>query len=123
MKLVSASNPTGVLTNSDFEQAGGVWHDMVLAHQVNIRKQTVYSLCDNTSAVSRFKKGSTMTRGALAYLNRLLSLHQCTHRYLSKHDYIPGPANAMADDASRLWHLNDTDLLTHFAQLYPQEVP
>jgi hypothetical protein len=122
-KLVSFSNPTGVLTNSDFEQAGGVWHHMVLAHQVDIREQTVHSLCDNTPAVSRFKKGSTTTRGAPAYLNRILSLHQRTHRYLSKHDYIPGPANTMADDASRLWHLNDSELLTHFTQLNPQEVP
>jgi hypothetical protein len=122
-KLVSFANPTGVLTNLDFEQAGGVWHHMALAHQLDIREQTVHSLCDNTPAVSRFKKGSTTTRGAPAYLNRLLALHQRTHRYLSRHDYIPGPANAMADDASRLWHLNDVELLTHFSQLYPQEVP
>ena len=26
----------------------------------------------------------------------------------------------MADDCSRLWHLTDTDLLTHFALTYPQ---
>jgi hypothetical protein len=122
-KLVSFSNPTGVLTNSDFEQAGGVWHHMVLAHQVDIREQTVHSLCDNTPAVSRFKKGSTTTRGAPAYLNRLLALHQRCHRYLSRHDYIPGPANTMADDASRLWHLSDEQLLTHFSQFYPQEAP
>jgi hypothetical protein len=122
-KLVSFSNPTGVLTNSDFEQASGVWHHMVLAHQVDIREQTVHSLCDNTPAVSRFKKGSTTTRGAPAYLNRLLALHQRCHRYLSRHDYIPGSANAMADDASRLWHLSDEQLLTHFSQLYPQAAP
>jgi hypothetical protein len=118
-KLVSSTNPTGVLTNSDFEQAGGVWHHMVLAHAVDVCENTVHSLCDNTPAVSRFKKGSTTTRGAPTYLNRLLSLHQRQHRYLSKHDYIPGPANMMADDASRLWHLDDTALLTHFAQFYP----
>jgi hypothetical protein len=123
IQLVSTSNPTGALTNSDFEQAGGVWHHMVLAQAMDIREHTVHSLCDNTPAVSRFNKGSTTTRGAPAYLNRLLALHQRTHRYLSKHDYIPGPANSMADDASRLWHLDDAQLLTHFAQLYPQEVP
>jgi hypothetical protein len=44
-KLVSFSNPTGVLTNSDFEQAGGVWHHMVLAHEVDVRENTVHSLC------------------------------------------------------------------------------
>jgi hypothetical protein len=34
--------------------------------------------------------------------------------------YLPGKLNAMADDASRLWHLNDNKLLTHFNSTYPQ---
>jgi hypothetical protein len=29
----------------------------------------------------------------------------------------------MADDASRLWHLTDNDLLTHFDTRYPQASP
>ena len=32
-RLVSSDNPTGDITNSDLEQAGGVWHHMVLADQ------------------------------------------------------------------------------------------
>jgi hypothetical protein len=122
-QLVSSDNPRGVLTNSDFEQAGGVWHHMLLANEEDIREKTVHSLCDNTPAVSRFNKGSTTTKGAPAYLNRLLALHQRTHRYLSRHDYIPGPTNAMADDASRLWNLDDDQFLTHFNQSYPQLLP
>jgi hypothetical protein len=122
-QLVSSSNPTGILTNSDFEQAGGVWHHMLLANEVDIRERTVHSFGDNTPAVSRFKKGATTTKGAPAYLNRLFALHQRAHRYLSQHDYIPGPTNAMADDASRLWDLSDNALLAHFNQRYPQEYP
>lgn len=42
-----------------------------------------------------------------------------THRYIARtHDYIPGPVNA-----SRLWHLTDTELLTHFNSRYPQLTP
>jgi hypothetical protein len=122
-QLVSTSNLSGALTNSDFEQAGGVWHHFILADMVDIRESTIHSRCDNTPAVSRFQKGSTTTAGAAAYLNRLLALHQRQHRYLSVHDYIPGPDNAMADDASRLWALDDTQFLTHFEQLYPQNSP
>ena len=48
------------------------------------------------------------------------ALHQRTHRYVARTHYIPGPVNAMADDASCLWHLTDTDLLTHFDSHYPQ---
>jgi hypothetical protein len=122
-QLVSSSNLKGALTNSDFEQAGGVWHHMLLANEEDIRGSTVHSLCDNTPAVSRFKKGSTTTKGAPAYLNRLLALHQRAHHYLSRHDYVPGPINAMADDASRRWDLDDQQLLTHFNQSYPQQLP
>jgi hypothetical protein len=119
-QLVSSANPDGVLNNSDFEQAGGVWHHFLLANEEDVRETTIHSLCDNTPAVSRFNKGSTTTKGAPAYLNRLLALHQRANRYLSRHDYIPGPANVMADDASRLWNLTDDQFLTHFNQSYPQ---
>jgi hypothetical protein len=51
------------------------------------------------------------------------ALHQRFHRYVSLRDYIPGPANTMADDASRRFDLSDADLLTHFNATYPQAHP
>jgi hypothetical protein len=36
---------------------------------------------------------------------------------------IAGVANVMADYASCLWHLSNTDMLTHFATTYPQASP
>ena len=57
---------------------------------------------------------------ARAYLLRLNALHQRHHRYLARHHYIPGPVNAMADDASRRWDLSDSALLTHLNTRYPQ---
>ena len=38
---------------------------------------------------------------------RLSSMHQRTHRYQQRNFFIPGKANRMADDCSRLWHLDD----------------
>ena len=57
--------------------------------------------------------------GPAAYLLRLQALHQRHHCYLNQPDYIPGPVNAMADDASRLWHLTDDAFLAHLTLTYP----
>jgi hypothetical protein len=59
---------------------------------------------------------------ARSHLLRFNALHQRTHRYVPCHHYIPGPINAMADDASRRWDLSDAALLTHFNSHYPQAV-
>jgi hypothetical protein len=121
-RLVSWTNPSGDLTNSDFELAGVIMHQDVLAQKSDVRELTVSILNDNMAAISRSKKGSTTTQAAAAYLLRIASLqHQRHHRYLARHDYISGPANAMADDCSPLWHLTDTQLLAHFNSTYPQE--
>ena len=39
------------------------------------------------------------------------------------HDYISGTSNPLADDASRLFHLTDAQLLTYFSTTYPQKEP
>ena len=59
---------------------------------------------------------------APAYLLRLQALHQRFHRYQTSSFFIPGTLNAMADDCSRLWHLTDSQLLSHFDSTYPQTV-
>ena len=73
-RLVSWTNPTGDLTNSDFELASVVTHQDVLAQAYDVREATVAVLNDNTPAVSRSKKGSITSRDAAAYLLRLSSL-------------------------------------------------
>ena len=45
------------------------------------------------------------------------------HRYQQRNFFIPGTANRMADDCSRLWHLSDDELLQHFNRTYPQSKP
>jgi hypothetical protein len=76
-----------------------------------------------TPAVSRAMKGSITTRDPAAYLLCLSSLHQCHHCYLADFSHISGPANAMADDGSHLFHLTDKAFLSHFEQHYLQPLP
>ena len=123
LDLVSTANPQGSITNSDLELAGQIAHLDVLNQHSDCRERTVSILTDNISARSWQRKGSTTTLGPAAYLLRLQALHQRHHRYLNQPDYIPGPVNAMADDASRLWHLSDTAFLQHLNSHYPQNKP
>jgi hypothetical protein len=119
-QLVSFTNPTGTVTNSDLELAGVIAHQDVLAQTFDIRESTTATLSDNTPAVFWSRKGSTTTMKAPAFLLRLSSLHQRFHRYHPEISHIPGVVNKMADDCSRLWHLSDSQLLAHFNLHYPQ---
>ena len=120
MDLVSTSNPTGSITNSDLELAGTIAHDDVLASITDVTHLTTCGLCDNSPSVAWRTKGSTTTTGPAAYLLQISSLHQRKHRYKPETFHISGLANAMADDCSRMWHLTDDELLTYFNLHYPQ---
>lgn len=121
--LVSTRNPQGTVSNSDLELAAQIAEQDVLVHQWDCRERTISTYTDNISARAWQRKGSKTTSGPTSYLLRLHSLHQRCHRYRSTIDYIPGPVNTMADDASRLWHLSDTAFLAHFNTCYPQHQP
>ncbi|MGH7974698.1 MAG: hypothetical protein ACREBR_04170, partial [bacterium] len=79
--VVSYDNPKGQLTNSELELAGVIGHQDILAQAVDIREHTNATLCDNTPAVAWVRRGSISHTGPVAYLLRLLSLHQRFHRY------------------------------------------
>lgn len=51
-QLISAVNPSGTVTNSDFELAALVLGTAVLQHHTNTYAATAYAALDNTSAVS-----------------------------------------------------------------------
>lgn len=122
-RLVSFDNPSGDINNSDLELAGSIAHVDILATHADIRERTIHNLYDNTAAVYWQRKGATTTTGPPAYLLRLQALHQRRHRYVPRHDYIPGPANAMADTLSRCWDLTDSQMLAHFNSHFPQDKP
>lgn len=121
--LVSFSNPHGHITNSDLELAAQIASLDIIINHADCRERTLSTFTDNISARAWHRKGSRSTLGPAAYLLRLLSLHQRHFRYRSTSDYIAGPANTMADDASRLWHLSDALLLAHFNSSFPQARP
>jgi hypothetical protein len=121
--LISDANPHGSITNSDLELAAQIAEQDILVQQHDCRECTLSALTDNIPTRSWQRKGSTTTLGPAAYLLRLNALHQRHYRYLALSDYIPGPVNAMADDASRLWHLSDSALLAHFNLNFPQTKP
>jgi hypothetical protein len=122
-RLLSEANPKGSITNSDLELAAAVVHPDVIASQYDISETTVATLHDNTPTVFWQKRGSTTTTGPAAYLLRWHALHTRQLRYISLHDYIPGPRNTMADNASRLFDLSFEEILTHFNSVYPQPLP
>ncbi|KAI2493227.1 hypothetical protein MHU86_21301 [Fragilaria crotonensis] len=118
--LITADHPHGTLSISDLELVGTIAHKDVLAQARHVHERTIWIAGDNKASLSWATKGSATSDRARAYLLRLNALHQRAHRYVSRHHYIAGTANSMADDASRLWHLSDSDLLTHFDSAYPQ---
>jgi len=122
-RLVSSDNPSGNLTNSDLEQTGTVCHQDILAQQFDIRELTDCAMTDNTAALSREQRGSTSINEPSSYLCRISALHQRAYRYRLCLSYIPGPLNVMADDLSRRWDLDDSQLLHHFHSHYPQDRP
>jgi hypothetical protein len=118
--LVSTDNPKGSVTNSDLELAATIIQHDVICHNYDVRERTIHTGTDNQATQAWQQRGSTTTNAVPAFLLRLQAIHQRFHRYLPQHSYLPGKLNAMADDASRLWNMNDDEFLTHFNVTYPQ---
>jgi hypothetical protein len=121
--LVTYDNPHGTINNSELELLGSLWHHDVAAQCFDIRERTILSRTDNLATLYWTRRGSVTTTSPTATLLRQQALHQRFHRYVGLKDYIPGDSNSMADEASRLFHLDDHAFLTHFNQHYPQALP
>jgi hypothetical protein len=122
-RLSSFNNLKGDITNSDLELAGSIAQNDVLAQAVDVCEKTTHNSYDNIAAVFWQRKGATTTLGPAAYLLRLQAFHQRFFRYVPLRDYIPGPANVMADALSRRWDLTDAEILVYFNLNFPQKEP
>ena len=122
-RLVSAAHPTGTVTNSDLEHAGLLAQLSAMTLVADLRYATIVNFSDNTPAVSRVSKGAVSSLGPASRLCAVASAHQRLHRYCHLASFLAGASNVMADDASRLQHLTDSALLSHFDQTYPQVGP
>ena len=122
-RLVSFDNPAGTINNSELELAGTLAGTDVLVHEVDVAETTTATGTDNAAGLSWSTKGAVSSTAPASYLLRLSSMHQRLHRYQQRNFFIPGEANRMADDCSRLWHLDDQELLDYFESTYPQSKP
>jgi hypothetical protein len=121
--LRSVANPHGSINNSELELLGSLWHHDVAAQCFDIRERTILSHTDNLATLYWARRGSVTTTSPTATILRQQALHQRFHRYIGLKDYIPGTTNALADAASRLFHLDDAAFLTYFNQHHPQTQP
>jgi hypothetical protein len=122
-RLVSQTNPTGDMCMADFELAATVMQQEAYVALADVRERTTHTCSDNTPSIAWQRRGSVSTNSAPAYLLRLQALHQRHHRYHPTFSHIPGTANVMADDCSRLWRLTNSQLLAYFNSTYPQKQP
>jgi hypothetical protein len=78
-QLVTFSNLTGTVTNSDLELAASVAQHDVLAQQVDFRESIIHNLTDNLATMYWQRKGATSTTGPASRLLRIQALHQSHH--------------------------------------------
>ena len=118
-KLVSDKNPNGTISNSDLELAGGLLHLEAIAQTFDVRERTLLSKTDNLNTLFWQRKASSTTDKVPAYLLRLFGIHQRYHRYVARHDYLPGPSNPVADALSRDFHLTWAELISTLSPHLP----
>ena len=118
--LVTAENPSGTISNSDLELAGGLLQLDCIARAFDVRERTVLSRGDNLNTTFWERKGSTTTNSVPAYLLRLFGIHQRYHRYVPRFDYISGPSNLVADTLSRDFHLSWPELYSQLSPCFDQ---
>ena len=104
--LVSSNNPTGTITNSDLDLAGGLIHLESITQTFNTREHTVVSKGDNLNTTFWERKGSTTANSPPAYLLQLFVIHQRYHRYVPRFNYITGQFSHVASALSRNFHLS-----------------
>ena len=118
-KLVTDKNPNGTISNSDLELAGGLLHLEAIAQTFDVRERTLLSKTDNLNTLFWQRKASSTTDKVPAYLLRLFGIHQRFHRYVARHDYLPGPSNPVADALSCDFHLTWRELISTLSRHLP----
>jgi hypothetical protein len=121
-QVISNSNPTGTLTNSDLEMAAVLLHYMVLQQCTPMKHKRAGTFSDNTPTVAWSTQMADWSQ--LPTAGRLLRGLAAIQRETQAGPYtmvsVAGKKNQMADMASRSFHLDDDLLfLTHFHHSFP----
>jgi len=120
-RLVSATNPSGDITNSDLELAALIVGAAVLQQTYPTRHSSLLCASDNASAVSWLLKGSTSSTAARAFLLRWLASLTRNSTFELSPVFAAGHTNTLADCCSRLFHLSDQDFLATIQRQFPTE--
>ncbi len=118
-QLVSASNTTGRLTNSDFELAALIMGSAVLASTQPLNHSHIWCGSDNTPAVAWCSRGSNSSKAPSAFLLRWLASLTRQHSFVLRPVSVPGKSNTIADFCSHSFHLNDQVFLHQLTELFP----
>jgi hypothetical protein len=119
--LITTTNPTGRLTNSDLELAALIVGITLASSYSPHPHQEVLVTLDNAAAIAWSTKGSTSCNTAPAYLlHHLFTLHHATP-FTFTSVFTPGITNLLADCCSRCFYLSDSQLLDHLRHLFPRQ--
>jgi hypothetical protein len=118
-RLISTSNPTGTLTNSDFELAALVLCTALCSSITTLPHAALWCASDNIAAVSWCTKGSTSSAGPAAHLLRWLAQISRSNLVSLSTFHVPGTSNTLADFCSRSFHLTDQEFLHHLNTHFP----
>jgi hypothetical protein len=100
--LISSSNMSGDLTNSDFELTALIVNTIALMSQhISTPHAAIWCGSNNTSAASWCKKGSTSSIGSTAHLLQWLAQLTWDYHVLLTPFHISSSTNAMANFCSR----------------------
>jgi hypothetical protein len=120
-QLITASNPTGTLNNSDLELAAIITGSVLASRHAHSTHDNILLASDNTPAVAWATKGSTTTTKPPAYLLRHLAIQRRAQPFTLTPCFSPGNTNLVADCCSRLFHLNNMDFMTYMTHRFPTQ--
>jgi len=118
-ELITATNVSGTLTNSDLELAALLTGAVHCAQNLPARYEHILLASDNTPAVAWANRGSTTTTKAPAYLLPLFAQQRSAKPFTLTACFSPGDSNQLADACSRLFYLSDCEFLKHMNKSFP----
>jgi hypothetical protein len=120
-ELVSYTNPSGTVTNSDLELAALITGAAVGATTPASLRHALHCAIDNTPALAWSTRGSTSSNTAPAYLLRLHAYLARQGDYTLRPLFTPGSTNTLADFCSRSFHLDDAEFLHAVNDRFPTQ--
>jgi hypothetical protein len=118
-QLVSTANPSGTITNSDFELAAVALGLAILQQHAPKQHTCAFAASDNTPTVAWCNKGSTSLVGANAHLLRWMAQLTRASGLTLKPVSVPGNSNHVADFCSQSFDLPDQDFLLELNKRFP----